>query len=67
MASLANDVVRTEAAGFPYDGTDHVPQAVIDNVFKRLTDEWIVYQAKVHTDLAEGDRVAAFGVYWHLP
>lgn len=63
MASLADDVVWTEAAGFPYAGTYHGPQAIIDNVFQRLTDEWIDYQAKVHTYLAEGDRVAAFGVY----
>lgn len=63
MASLANDVVWTEAAGFPYAGTYHGPQAIIDNVFQRLADEWIDYQAKVHTYLAEGDRVAAFGVY----
>lgn len=63
MASLADDVVWTEAAGFPYAGTYHGPQAIIDNVFQRLTNEWIDYQAKVHTYLSEGDHVAAFGVY----
>lgn len=63
MASLADDVVWTEAAGFAYAGTYHGPQAIIDNVFQRLTNEWIDYQAKVHTYLSEGDHVAAFGVY----
>lgn len=32
-------------------------------VFQRLATEWDGYQAKVHTYLADGDRVAAFGVY----
>lgn len=63
MAALSIDVVWTEAAGFPYAGTYHGPQAIIDHVFQRLANEWIDYQAKVHTYLTEGDHVAAFGVY----
>ena len=63
IASLANDVVWTEAAGFPYAGTYRGSQAIIDNVFHRLATEWIDYRAKVHTYLADGDHVAAFGVY----
>ena len=63
MASLANDVVWTEAAGFPYAGTYHGPQSIFDHVFHRLATEWIDYRAKVHTYLADGDTVAAFGIY----
>ena len=63
LAALAPDATWTEAAGFPYAGTYIGPEAIIANVFKRLASEWIDYQAKVHTYLADGDQVAAFGVY----
>jgi uncharacterized protein len=63
MAVLAPDVVWTEAAGFPYAGTYVGPAAVTEGVFRRLATEWIGYRAAVHTFLADGDRVAAFGNY----
>lgn len=63
LAALAPDATWTEAAGFPYAGTYTGPDAIIANVFQRLATEWIGYSAKVHTYLADGDRVAAFGVY----
>lgn len=63
LSALAPDATWTEAAGFPYAGTYIGPEAIIANVFKRLASEWIDYQAKVHTYLADGDQVAAFGVY----
>lgn len=63
LAALAPDATWTEAAGFPYAGTYVGPEAIIKNVFQRLATEWDGYQAKVHTYVAEHDRVAAFGVY----
>lgn len=63
LAVLAPDVSWTEAAGFPYAGTYIGPQAVIENVFKRLGTEWIGYKATANTYLVDGDRVAVFGVY----
>ncbi|MFN7155824.1 MAG: nuclear transport factor 2 family protein [Acidovorax sp.] len=63
LAALAPEATWTEAAGFPYAGTYTGPDAIIANVFQRLATEWIGYSAKVHTYLADGDRVAAFGVY----
>jgi ketosteroid isomerase-like protein len=62
-AALAADAHWTEAAGFPYAGTYIGPDQIVANVFQRLATEWIGYQAKVHTYLSDGDRVAAFGVY----
>ena len=62
-AVLSPDVEWTEAAGFPYAGTYVGPEALIDGVFRRLGTEWTSYRADVHTYLADGDRVAAFGVY----
>lgn len=63
LAVLAPDASWTEAAGFPYAGTYIGPEAIVAGVFKRLATEWDGYQAKVHTYLADGDRVAAFGIY----
>lgn len=63
LNALAPNATWTEAAGFPYAGTYTGTEEIISNVFQRLATEWIDYQAKVHTYLADGDRVAAFGVY----
>ena len=63
MAALAPDARWTEAAGFPYAGTYVGPEAITKGVFRRLASEWEGYTARVHTFLADGDRVAAFGVY----
>lgn len=63
MAALAPDARWTEAAGFPYAGTYVGPEAIATGVFRRLASEWEGYTAQVHTFLADGDRVAAFGVY----
>ncbi|MEG1768627.1 MAG: nuclear transport factor 2 family protein [Comamonas sp.] len=63
LAVLAPDARWTEAAGFPYAGTYVGAAEIVAGVFQRLGTEWEGYQAKVHTYLADGDRVAAFGVY----
>lgn len=63
LAVLHPDVEWTEAEGFPYAGTYVGVDALMAGVFARLGGEWIGYRAKVHTYLADGDRVAAFGVY----
>ena len=63
LAALAPDAKWTEAAGFPYAGTYTGPDEILAGVFHRLATEWTDYRAAVHTYLADGDRVAAFGVY----
>ncbi|MDH6266071.1 ketosteroid isomerase-like protein [Rhizobium sp. SG_E_25_P2] len=63
LAALAPDATWTEAEGFPYAGVYVGPDAIIAGVFHRLGEEWIGYNAKVHTFMEDGDRVAAFGVY----
>jgi len=62
-AALTPTTTWTEAAGFPYAGTFTGPDEIFDRVFRRLATEWVGYRAEVHTYLADGDRVAAFGVY----
>ncbi|MBJ7537500.1 nuclear transport factor 2 family protein [Marinomonas transparens] len=63
LEALAPNATWTEAEGFPYAGTYTGAEEIIANVFHRLGTEWTGYQANVHTYLADGDRVAAFGVY----
>lgn len=63
LAALSPDVEWTEAEGFPYAGTYIGIDALLQGVFQRLATEWDDYRADVHTYLAEGDRVAAFGIY----
>ncbi|AVS89005.1 DUF4440 domain-containing protein [Paracidovorax avenae] len=63
LAVLHPQVEWTEAEGFPYAGTYVGVEALMAGVFSRLAGEWIGYRAQVHTYLADGDRVAAFGVY----
>lgn len=63
MAVLHPQVEWTEAEGFPYAGTYVGVDALMAGVFSRLAQEWIDYRAQVHTYLAEGNRVAAFGLY----
>ena len=63
FAVLAQDATWTEAAGFPYAGTYVGAEEITSKVFRRLATEWVGYCAKVHTYLADGDQVAAFGVY----
>lgn len=63
LAALAPDAEWTEAASFPYAGTYKGVENIISGVFNRLATEWTGYNAKVHTFLEDGDRVAAFGIY----
>ncbi|MBO9874390.1 MULTISPECIES: nuclear transport factor 2 family protein [Xanthomonas] len=63
LAVLSPDIEWTEAEGFPYAGTYVGVDALMQGVFHRLATEWDDYQASVHTYLADGERVAAFGVY----
>ncbi|MFT5501761.1 MAG: ketosteroid isomerase-like protein [Woeseiaceae bacterium] len=62
-AAFADDIAWTEADGFPLDGTYIGPQAVVENVFMRLSefsDNWAV---TVDRYIADGDTVVADGKY----
>ncbi|QCJ01063.1 nuclear transport factor 2 family protein [Agrobacterium larrymoorei] len=63
LAVQSPDIEWTEAAGFPYVGTYVGVDALMRGVFHRLATEWGGYRAEVHTYLADGERVAAFGIY----
>ena len=65
LEALAEDVEWTEAAGFPYGGTYIGADAIIANVFSRLTSEWNDYKASVHAyhEVKDKDIIIAEGVY----
>lgn len=63
LAPLADDVVWTEMAGFPYGGTYHGPQEVADGVFGRIGAEWDGYTATIDEVLDCEDTVVGIGRY----
>jgi ketosteroid isomerase-like protein len=63
LAGLAGNVVWTQAEGFPYTGTYHGPQAVLEGVFMRLGSEWDRFTVVPEQFVAETDTVVAIGTY----
>lgn len=63
LADMAPDIAWTEAEGYPYAGTFHGPQAILDGVFVRLATEWDGYTAVPDRYVSEGDEVVALGHY----
>lgn len=63
MAALAPEVLWIEAAGSPYAGQYVGAAQIVEGVFARIGSDWAAFCAQVHTYLADGDRVAAFGRY----
>ena len=61
---LDAEIEWIEAERFPYySGTWRGPQAVRDNLFARLKNDWEEFSAKAHDFIAEGDRVVSLGTY----
>jgi ketosteroid isomerase-like protein len=63
LAPLAPDVQWTEAAGFPYAGTYIGPDAVAENVFQRLQEDWDDYTVAIDEIVDGGDVVVGIGTY----
>lgn len=63
LADMAADIQWTEAEGYPYAGTFHGPQAIVDGVFIKLATEWEGYQAVPDRYVSEGEDVIALGHY----
>src|SRR6185437_934905 len=62
-AYAAENIVWTEANGFPYGGTYTGLDAIGKNVFRRLATEWTDYTFTPEGYVAEGDKVVAYGTY----
>lgn len=63
LGALSADIAWTEAEGFPYAGTYHGPQAVLEGVFMRLGAEWDGFSAVPAEFIDGGDAVVALGQY----
>ncbi len=63
LGTLDENVEWTEAEGFPYGGTYHGPNAVLENVFMKLGSEWEGFSAVPHKIIDGGDDVVALGTY----
>jgi ketosteroid isomerase-like protein len=63
LATFADDITWTEAAGFIYAGTYVGGDAIVQNVFMRMATEWDSYRVKPESLIGEGDQVAALGWY----
>jgi uncharacterized protein len=57
------DISWTEAEGFPYGGTYHGPNAVLEGVFMRLGTEWDGFAAVPAEFIDGGDTVVVLGKY----
>ncbi|MCD8898511.1 nuclear transport factor 2 family protein [Mammaliicoccus sciuri] len=60
---LSNDVIWTEAVGFPYAGTYVGPDEVVKNVHERLGTEWSNYSAKDIIYAFNDNNVMVYGKY----
>lgn len=63
LGTLSPGIAWTEAAGFPYGGTYHGPDAVLAGVFMRLATEWQGFAAVPRDFIDGGDTVVALGQY----
>lgn len=63
VALFDNKIEWTEADGFPLRGTYIGPQAVVENVFMRLSEFSDNWGVQVERLVADGDTVVADGKY----
>ena len=63
IAALDAEVEWIEAEGGPYGGRFVGPQAVLDNVFTKLGNEWKDYTASADEFIADGETVVVLGEY----
>lgn len=63
LAPFAPGIRWTEAAGFPYAGTYVGPDAVAENVFGRIQQEWDGYTVAIDEVIDGGDVVVGIGLY----
>ena len=63
LGFLSPDVAWTDAEGFPYGGTYHGPQSVLEGVFMRLGADWESFTAVPDEFIDGGDAIVALGTY----
>ncbi|MFL6373763.1 MAG: nuclear transport factor 2 family protein [Pyrinomonadaceae bacterium] len=63
LNSMDPNISWTEAEGYMYGGTYVGPEAILENVFKRLTEEWEDFRAEPERIVDGGNTVVALGTY----
>ncbi len=63
LGMMHPDIVWREAEGFPYGGTYHGPEAVLEHVFKKLGTEWEGFRATPSEFIDGGEAVVVLGTY----
>lgn len=60
---LAPDIHWTEAEGGPYGGVSIGPDAVLQNVFMKIKEEWDDFTAIPSQFVEDGDTIVSLGEY----
>ncbi|PFV93191.1 DUF4440 domain-containing protein [Priestia megaterium] len=65
IGALSKQVEWTESAGYPYGGTYHKVEAIVEHVFNRLSSEWIDFKptVSVYHEVKGKDTVIVEGTY----
>jgi uncharacterized protein len=63
LAPFADDIIWTEAAGFPLAGTYIGPSSVAEHVFGALQRDWDGYTVAIDELIDAGDTVIGLGIY----
>jgi len=63
QAILAPEFEWREAAGFPYTGTFHSFEEVVNNLFVPLASEWTGFRAQVEKFYDAGETIIVTGFY----
>jgi uncharacterized protein len=63
MALLAPELIWHEADSLPYGGVYHGPEAVMENIFSAITQDWDQYEAEPLRFIDAGDHIVVLGEY----
>ena len=63
LAGFDENIEWNEAEGMPYGGQYHGPQAVAENVFAPITDDFDDFSVTPDEILADGERVVSLVTY----
>ncbi|MUW15586.1 DUF4440 domain-containing protein [Halorubrum sp. CBA1125] len=61
MAIMSEDIEWTEPSGLPFSGTHRGPEAIVENVFTPVIEQFEDLTLEVDRFVADGDTVVALG------
>ncbi len=63
LGMMDENIVWTEAEGFPWGGSHRGSDAVLHDVFIKIAEAWEGFQAKAEEYIDDGNTVVAVGQY----